>query len=137
MGGNCGSAQPKPAAPSKGTNMLKRGMRGAVPAAGMALLLIGGATQSAFADPRDFTLENDSLSYITEVYVSPTSSTEWGDDILGVDVLPPGQSVDISFDPTSGRTCIYDLLVVTEDGSQTRKNRENLCTLDVEYYSED
>ena len=30
-----------------------------------------------------------------------------------------------------------DLLVVTEDGSKTRKNQENLCTTSVEYYSED
>jgi hypothetical protein len=45
--------------------------------------------------------------------------------------------VDITFDSTTGRTCIYDLLVVTEDGSQTRKNRVNLCTTTTEFYSED
>ena len=83
------------------------------------------------------TLENDSLSYITHLYVSPTSSDSWGDDILDVDVLPPGESVDITFDTSVGRTCIYDILVVTEDGSRTRKNRENLCTTTTEYYSED
>jgi len=108
-----------------------------LPAAVAALTLAGGMAQGALADPRDFTLENDSLSYITEVYVSPTSSSNWGDDILGVDVLAPGRSVDISFDPNSGSTCIYDLLVVTQDGTQTRKNRENLCTTTTEYYSED
>jgi hypothetical protein len=108
-----------------------------LPAAVAALSLAGGMVQGAFADPRDFTLENDSLSYITQVYVSPASSTDWGDDILGVDVLPPGQSVDISFDASIGRTCIYDLLVVTDDGTKTRKDRENLCTTSIEYYSED
>jgi hypothetical protein len=101
------------------------------------VLLSGAAVHGALADPRDFTLENDSLSYITHVYVSPSSSTDWGDDILGVDVLSPGHSVDISFDPSSGRTCIYDILIVTEDGSQTRKDRENLCLVDTETYSED
>jgi hypothetical protein len=55
---------------------------------------------------------------------------------LSVDVLPPGESVDITFDTSVGRTCIYDMLVVTEDGSRTRKGRENLCTT-TEYYSED
>ena len=49
----------------------------------------------------------------------------------------PGESVDITFDASVGRTCIYDILVVTEDGSRTRKNRENLCTTTTEYYSED
>lgn len=116
---------------------MKRLFRIGLPAVIAALSLAGGMVQGALADPRDFTLENDSLSYITRVYVSPTSSSEWGDDILDVDVLGPGESVDISFDPSFGRTCIYDLLVVTEDGRRTRKDRENLCTLTVEYYSED
>ena len=108
-----------------------------LPAVASALAMVVLFSQVAFADPRDFTLENDSLSTITRVYVSPTSSDSWGDDILGVDVLPPGESVDITFDTSVGRTCIYDILVVTEDGSRTRKNRENLCTTTTEYYSED
>ena len=116
---------------------MKRLFRIGLPAAIAALSLAGGMVQAALADPRDFTLENDSLSYVSRVYVSPTSSTNWGDDILGVDVLAPGESVDISFDPSLGRTCIYDILVVTDDGRRTRKNRENLCTVNVEYYSED
>jgi hypothetical protein len=94
-------------------------------------------SQAALADPRDFTLENDSLAYITHVYVSASSSDSWGHDILGVDVLSPGASVDIAFDASIGRTCIYDILVVTEEGARTRKNRENLCTTTTEYYSED
>lgn len=35
------------------------------------------------------------------------------------------------------RIRIYDILVVIEDGSRTRKNRENLCTATTECYSED
>jgi hypothetical protein len=120
-----------------GSRFTKR-VRGAMLIAGLsAFALAAGLVQNVFADPRDFTLENDSLSYITHLYVSPSSSDSWGDDVLGVDVLDPGQSVDITFDPSSGRTCIYDLLVVTHDGARTRKNRENLCTTSTEYYSED
>jgi hypothetical protein len=95
------------------------------------------SNQAVLADPRDFTLENDSLSYVTHVYVSPANSTEWGDDVLGEDVLPPGQSVDITFDEGIGNTCIYDILVVNENKLKTRKDRENLCTTGTEYYSED
>jgi len=71
------------------------------------------------------------------LHMSPTSSDSWGNDILDVDVLPQGESVDITFDTSVGRTCIYDILVVTEDGSRTRENRENLCTTTSEYCSED
>src|SRR5258708_28387559 len=93
-----------------------------------ALALIVVQAHAVLADPRDFTLENDSLSYIIHLYVSPSSSTSWGEDILGVDVLPPGQSVDITFDTNIGRTCIYDILVETEDGSPTRTNHDSICT---------
>ena len=105
-------------------------------AAALSAVLFVGIVQVAVADPRDFTLENDSLSYITHLYISPSSSDDWGDDILGVDVVPPGESVDITFDP-GGRTCIYDILVVTDEGRRTQENRQNLCTLTTEFYSED
>ena len=117
--------------------MLTRASRSALLSALSALALLAGLASSALADPRDFTLENDSLSYITHVYVSPSSSTNWGDDVLGVDVLPPGRSVDITFNPSVGSTCIYDILVVTESGARTRQDRQNLCTTSTLYYSED
>jgi hypothetical protein len=113
--------------------LFRLGLGAAISAFAIAVVSV----QAVLADPRDFTLENDSLSYVIHLYVSPTSSTNWGDDVLGVDVLGPGESVDITFDTSLDRTCIYDLLVVTEDGSRTRKNRENLCTTTTEYYSED
>jgi hypothetical protein len=45
-------------------------------------------SQVVLGAPRDFTLENDSSSYIIHRYVSPTSSESWRDDILDVDALP-------------------------------------------------
>jgi hypothetical protein len=108
-----------------------------LPAAISALAMVVVSNQAVLADPRDFSLENDSLSTVTHVYVSPTNSTDWGDDVLGEDALPPGQTVDITFDANIGTTCIYDILVVNENGLNTRKNRENLCTTSTEYYSED
>jgi hypothetical protein len=111
--------------------------RVAVPAAVSAMVLSALLASSALADPRDFTLENDSLSYITHVYVSPSSSNNWGEDVLGTDVLPPGRSVDISFNPNVGTSCIYDIMVVTDNGARTRQDRQNLCTTSTLYYSED
>ena len=54
--------------------------------------------QAGPADPRDFSLENDSSSSLPRVYIVPTSSDSCGDDILDADVLPSGESVDIIFD---------------------------------------
>jgi hypothetical protein len=100
------------------------------------MMLLVVAAQAAFADPRDFTIENDSFSYIYEVYVAPSSSSYWGRDLLGSGVLGPGERENITFNPAFGNTCYYDILVVNGNGLQTRKNYVNLCRVDVEYYTE-
>ena len=51
----------------------------------------------ALADERDFTLVNGGRTMITHVYVSPTQSNEWGDDVLGPRHPHPGESVFIYF----------------------------------------
>jgi hypothetical protein len=94
------------------------------------------ATQAAFADPRDFTFENNSGSTIYHLYVSPSNSAYWGSDVLGRDVLGPGERELIRFNPNVGDSCYYDILVVTADGRQTEKHGENLCAVSVEHYTE-
>lgn len=46
----------------------------------------------------DFTLINNTGYDISDVYVSPTNEKEWGEDIMGKDILANGDAVDISFD---------------------------------------
>ncbi|MCE2789849.1 MAG: hypothetical protein LW630_08045 [Saprospiraceae bacterium] len=57
----------------------------------------------------DFTLVNKTGYDINEVFVSPTKMKDWGEDIMGRDVLPDGESVDITFDSeeTSRKWDIY------------------------------
>lgn len=45
----------------------------------------------------DFTLVNKTGYDISEIYVSPTKMKDWGEDIMGRDVLLNGESVDITF----------------------------------------
>jgi len=40
----------------------------------------------------DFVLHNETGVEIHELYVSPHSSNTWGDDVLGRDTLPAGES---------------------------------------------
>jgi hypothetical protein len=47
-------------------------------------------------------------------------------------MLAPDEIVDITFNVGVGRTSMYDILVVTADGSCTRDNREKLCTMTTE-----
>jgi hypothetical protein len=46
----------------------------------------------------DFVLKNQTGYDIESIYVAPTSEREWGEDIMGVDLLEEGESVEISFD---------------------------------------
>src|SRR5581483_8198651 len=62
----------------------------------LVLLTLTG-TQRVLADPRDFTLVNSTGETITNVYVGPSASTDWGKDILGDDVLGAGQQLNVTF----------------------------------------
>ena len=99
---------------------------------GILALLFASAT-SAFADERDFTLHNNSSVDIYYVYVSPSSSNFWGDDVLGEDVLPSGDEVDITFDDPR-KTCVWDVKAVSHDGSMGYIYNVDLCSVSDVYF---
>ena len=84
---------------------------------------------AAHAIDRDFTVHNNINETIAELYVSPTSQTTWGSDILGRDVLPQGESAAIHFTPrTNAGECIFDIKLVA-GAHQYVVSRVNLCTI--------
>lgn len=84
------------------------------------------ASSPALADKRDFRLVNDTGHTVREVYVSPTKTNDWEEDVLDVDVLPDNDSVDISFDDKN-KTCIYDMKLVYKDNDTEEWDNINLC----------
>lgn len=73
-----------------------------------ALILLAAAP--AHAGPQDFTLVNGSASLLCYVYISPSNSSDWEEDVLGADqCLEPGESIDIAFD--AGSQAKWDLRV--------------------------
>jgi hypothetical protein len=94
-----------------------------------ALLLIGAMSTAAFADKRDFTLNNNSDYVLEHAYVSPTTDQDWGDDILGKDVLNPGESWDVSFDRGDANTCMWDFKAVTQEGFEVKLPQLDLCSI--------
>lgn len=99
-------------------------------AASAVLLLTLSAVTFAAPQQRknlDFTLVNKTGVDIMEVYLSPTSDNEWGEDVMGKDILENGQKVDITF--SSAETeCNWDLKVVDEDDDEIVWTKLNLCT---------
>lgn len=68
----------------------------------------------AFADDLVFTLVNNATQPLANLYISLPEADEWGDDILGVDVLAPGETASVTI---AGGTeqCSYDLQFVMEN----------------------
>jgi len=74
----------------------------------------------------DFTLVNSTKYTILELYVSPTNDDKWGEDVLGEDILKPGEKLDISFS-RGETTCMWDLKIVDEDKDEVEWEKFNLC----------
>jgi hypothetical protein len=99
-----------------------------------ALVLV--LAQSAFAsDPRDFELRNNSSVDIAFVYVSASATSDWGDDILGEDVLPAGQNVNVTFRAFDGNTGNYDVKVVGTGGEEGYLYKVDLCSVSYVTFS--
>lgn len=99
----------------------------------LAVVVIGAASsETALADPRDFTLINGHPAMtLTYAFVSPSDQTEWGEDVLGSDlVLAPGESVFIDFSQVPASTCLYDIRVIYADGSEQYRYSVNLCEIE-------
>jgi hypothetical protein len=95
----------------------------------VALMCLGPGARRAFADPRDFRLVNGTVATtLTQVYVAPTTSDDWEDDVMGADVLVPGDSVNIHFGRFNPDTCMYDIKVVGKDGSTGELDGVDLCS---------
>jgi hypothetical protein len=96
-------------------------------AATAALTFAAFAPQRAYAGQQDFTLVNRTGYEIGEVYVAPSASSDWEEDVLGKDTLPNGTPVDIGFS-RSEDTCKWDLKVVyTIDNSTAEWSAFDLC----------
>lgn len=64
----------------------------------------------------DFVLVNRTGVTIDKLFVSPHDADKWGEDVLGRDVLPDGESVKISFS-RSEASHVWDIRVVDGEGT--------------------
>ena len=96
---------------------------------GSVFALVAVFAQSALADPRDFYLNNNSAVDLAQVYVSPSETSAWGDDILGNQILPSGQMATVTFKGLDGSTCLFDIKVVGQQGQEGYIYKVDLCTV--------
>ncbi|HKP38252.1 MAG TPA: hypothetical protein VJT71_15440 [Pyrinomonadaceae bacterium] len=87
-------------------------------------------TATALARPgkQDFVLNNETGVEIHELYVSPVETDEWEEDVLGVDTLPSGDSVKITFEDRD-KHVHWDLKVVDSKGNSIEWHDLNLIEI--------
>jgi hypothetical protein len=96
--------------------------------AALSLLAFALPASGALALDRHVRVTNDTSYTIREFYASNVGSNNWEEDILGREMLEPGQTININIDDASGY-CKYDFRAVFEDGGEAIKQRVNVCEI--------
>jgi hypothetical protein len=95
-------------------------------AAGLAFAAPAGAQEAK----QDFQLVNKTGYELKALYVAPSKSDDWQDDVLGQDVLGDGQAVNVHFSPKT-KTCMFDLKVTySDDDSNAVWQKVDLCSVE-------
>ncbi|MDR3376038.1 MAG: hypothetical protein P4L98_20125 [Ancalomicrobiaceae bacterium] len=96
---------------------------------GSTLLTAAPAVIAAEAK-QDFALVNKTGYEIKQVFVSPSKTDDWEEDVLGKDTFADGDKWDIKFH-RANTTCKWDLKVVyTDDGSSAIWGDIDLCKVE-------
>ena len=86
----------------------------------------GAPTASVGTARQNFSVVNATGHTVTTLNVSPTSENEWGEDILGTQVLAAGQTAQVVFDRAESQ-CNYDIRATYDDGDTSDVRNVNLC----------
>jgi len=106
------------------------GQQGRLGKVATAAVLVGALALSTAAQAADrhVRIYNNTSSTMRKFYASNIDRGRWEEDILGRDVLRPGQSVSINVDDGTGY-CLFDFKAVFADGSKAEKYRVNVCSI--------
>ena len=103
----------------------------------MAVLFSVLQIGSAWAGDQDFSLINNTGVEIAELYISPASTEDWGEDVLTVDTLPDGNTVDIVFSPEEDAD-FWDIKIVDGEGASVEWPHLKLTEIStIKLYFED
>lgn len=77
-------------------------------------------------------VSNQSRYVLTEIYLTDSGSSSWGPNLIGGDVLLPGEEYTLGVD------CgFYDALIVAEDGVECEQLDLDLCLNDADWIIRD
>lgn len=108
---------------------MKRFIIGSTAAAAVLAFAIGASAQTT--EPVTFYIENATGSTMTALHLSTPSSNSWEEDILGVDVLEGGDTVEVTIDDNL-EDCEYDIRADFDDGTNIDVRGVDFCSLEGE-----
>jgi hypothetical protein len=103
--------------------------------AGLAVAIAAAVAGNAEAFDRRMRIVNDSHHDITAFYASNVSARDWGDSMLGNDILPAGGSIVLNFDDGSGY-CRFRFRAVFDDGAELQRASVNVCEVGTYRYTD-
>ncbi len=83
-----------------------------------------------FDEPRfvqDLILENQTDLTFSEIYIRDLSTSFWGMNVLGANVLTPNEKAIISVKPGNEKVCLYDIKAVLLNGREIIYKSINIC----------
>ena len=94
----------------------------------LAAAAVFGLAAPALAQSSDpsFRVNNKTRIVINEIYVSSANDSAWGQDLLGQNVLPPGQTYIVRLPQAQ---CMNDIRVVFADGQAHERRRVDTCQI--------
>lgn len=94
----------------------------------LTLVMVFAFASMSFAANLDFTLVNKTGFDIAVVNVSPASSDDWQEDVLGSQILGNNQQVSISF-PANANETIWDIQCYDAEGGNAIWSGLDLSTI--------
>jgi hypothetical protein len=91
------------------------------------LALLALLATPAWADHTSFYVVNRSPVVLLEVYATSTLNRSYGQDLLGANVIDPGQRRKVY--PYDNRGCLFDVKFTFVGGHEVNRRDLNLCTI--------
>jgi hypothetical protein len=108
--------------------MLRSQKAKAIAASLIALPTIGLTPLAAFASKSNFSVQNShGRASIVKLFVSSAARGSWDNDILGAEILRPGERSTVRFGDRSNNNCLYDFRAEFSDGFVSERFRVDVC----------
>lgn len=94
-------------------------------------LLAAGQVSAQTTEPVVFDLRNRTQATLVTLQIGESTNPEWGEDILGVETLAPGETATVTINDNL-EDCQYDLRATFTDGDTLDVRNINMCEINGE-----